>query len=214
MSYFHRPDATIDDERETQAPARSPFADFGDRVARWFVSADREPIDESETDHDPTYDLVAGAEAQDAPPRFPLARFGYSRQAVDEQLAELERELEGLRVRREPAISITEEIERIGEQTASILVVAHDKAHETTRLAQEQADRCIADAASNAVAMTTQARQRLQELDNETDLVWRERERLIEDMLVVSASLASLGKEAAERFPAESKAAGGQTTLS
>ena len=68
-------------------------------------------------------------------------------------LAELERELDELREPGEaPPTSITEEIERIGEQTASILVVAHDQAHETTRLAQEQAERCIADAAANAVA--------------------------------------------------------------
>jgi cell division septum initiation protein DivIVA len=111
-------------------------------------------------------------------------------------------------------MSITEEIERIGEQTASILVVAHDKAHETTRLAQEQADRCIADAAANAVAITVQAKERLRELDNETDSVWRERERLIEDVRVVSVALGSLATEASARFPAESKTLDGRTQIS
>jgi cell division septum initiation protein DivIVA len=134
--------------------------------------------------------------------RFPLAPFGYNRSAVDAHLASLERELEQLRAKQAPMASITEELERIGEQTASILVVAHDQAHETTRLAQEQAERCVADAAANAVAMTEEAKKRLRDLDNETDAVWRERERLLEDVRVVSAALANLADQASARFPA------------
>ena len=102
-----------------------------------------------------------------------------------------------------PPMSITEEIERIGEQTASILVVAHDQAHETTRRAQEQAERCIADAAANAVAITAEAKERLRELDDETDAVWRERERLLEDTRAVSEQLGALVQEALDRFPAD-----------
>ena len=95
------------------------------------------------------------------------------------------------------------EIERIGEQTASILVVAHDQAHETTRRAQEQAERCIADAAANAVSITAEAQERLRELDDETDSVWRERDRLLEDTRGVSQRLAALVDEAVSRFPAD-----------
>ena len=102
-------------------------------------------------------------------------------------------------------MSITEEIERIGEQTASILVVAHDQAHETTRRAQEQAERCIADAAANAVAITAEAKERLRELDDETDSVWRERERLLEDTRMVSEQLGTLVEEALSRFPADAE---------
>ena len=146
--------------------------------------------------------------------RFPVAPLGYNRAAVDEHLEELEselgelsRELAELRSQHEAPMSVTEELERIGEQTASILVVAHDKASETTRRAQEQAERCIADAAANAVAITEEAKQRLRELDNETDSVWRERERLLEDVRAVSAALAALADQASERFPAAEPAA-------
>jgi hypothetical protein len=212
MSYFHRPDTALDEE---PAPApRSPLADFGDRVVRWFAPPDRQPVADLELDGDPVYELEAGPDDEAPPPPFPLARFGYSRVAVDGRLAELEREIDELRSRHQPPVSITEEIERIGEQTASILIVAHDKAHETTRVAQEQADRCIADAASNAVAITAEAKERLRELDGETDSVWRERERLIEDMRVVSGALASLAEQATQRFPAESKTLDGQTKVS
>ncbi len=136
---------------------------------------------------------------------FPVGRLGYNRVAVDARIAELERELEELRAV-PPQPSITEEIERLGEQTASILVVAHDQAHETTRLAQEQADRCIANAASNAVALTEEAKATLRNIDEETDAVWRERDRLIDDARSVGAALISLAASAAERFPAESNA--------
>jgi len=140
--------------------------------------------------------------------RFPVGPFGYNRAAVDDHVSALERELDELRSRHElpePPISITEEIERLGEQTASILVVAHDKAHETTRLAQEQADRCVADAASNAIAITEDAKRQLQALDLETDTVWQERARLLDDARAVGAGLIALIDEAESRFPEELK---------
>ena len=100
----------------------------------------------------------------------------------------------------EAPMSIQEELERIGDETASILVVAHDKAHETTRIAQEQADRCISDAAANAVAITEEATRKLQELEAETDGVARHRERLIADVRNISGSLQSLADDAERRF--------------
>jgi hypothetical protein len=175
------------------------------RFANWITGADRMPEEGTEAvfdhDDDPIRQLTTGT-ATEEPSRFPVAPLGYSRAAVDEHLFGLERELTELRAQRQPALSITDELERIGEQTASILVVAHDQAHETTRQAQEQAERCMADAAANAETMTAQAKQRLRELDGETDSVWRERERLLEDVRVVSAALAALADQAAERFPA------------
>jgi hypothetical protein len=174
---------------------------------------------------DTQYIDLTEPESEDADPAdggaaFPVGRLGYNRAAVDARMAELEAELAELRAI-PPQPTITEEIERLGEQTASILVVAHDQAHETTRLAeekaqettrlaQEQADRCIADAASNAVAMTEKAKRELKELDEETDTVWRERTRLLEDALTVGQQLIALSEEATIRFPAEGKPAGAQ----
>lgn len=148
------------------------------------------------------------ADVPEAPARFPTAPLGYNRAAVDTQISTLERELEELRSQlpqRDPAISITEEIERLGEQTASILVVAHDQAHETTRLAQEQAERCVADAAENAVAITAEAKRRLEALDMETDMVWQERARLLEDARATGQALIALIDEADARLPEELK---------
>jgi hypothetical protein len=128
----------------------------------------------------------------------------YDYDAAEARIAELESELEQLKAQR-PPMSVAEELERLGEQTASILVVAHDQASETKRLAQEQADKCISDAAANAVAITEKARSDLRQIDDETDGVWRERVRLLEDARSVGAALIALADEAAQRFPEEGK---------
>jgi cell division septum initiation protein DivIVA len=133
---------------------------------------------------------------------FPIAALGYNRQAVDGHIAALEQEIAELREYVDPPLSITEEIERLGEQTASILVVAHDKAHETARRAQEQAARAVREAAEDAQRITEAAQRRLRRLDEETDAVWRERERLLEDVREISRTLSTLADAAAERFPA------------
>jgi DivIVA protein len=223
MSYLNRPESRSEaqdeqDEQDTSGETpRSPFAEYAGRFANWVTGADRLPPGPVRAAHEsgeaPVRGPAASPPVTDETTRFPVAALGYNRAAVDEHLMGLERELAEMRAERpEPPISVTEELERIGEQTASILVVAHDKAHETTRLAQEQAERCVSDAAANAVAITAQAQERLRELDGETDSVWRERERLLEDIRVVSASLATLADEASERFPAAEQVSGPQRT--
>jgi cell division septum initiation protein DivIVA len=216
MSHLRTPGSTPEeqDQDPTQEPPRSPFAAVAGRFANWITGADQLPVvpAHGDDDPDPMRELAVPIEEQQAPSqnapspeppsRFPAAPLGYNRAAVDEHIFGLERELSELRAARQPAISITEELERIGEQTASILVVAHDQAHETTRLAREQAEQCVADAAANAVAITSEAKERLTELDSETDAVWRERERLLDDVRIVSAALSSLADEASVRFPA------------
>jgi cell division septum initiation protein DivIVA len=207
--------------------AGSRWGELGGRLARVFVTQERRDADEYELEPGQYADDELLANDPGTVARFPVGPFGYNRGAVDQHLAEVEHELEQLRTRQPQPLSITEEIERLGEQTASILVVAHDQASETTRRAQEhasettrraqeqasettrraqeQADRCIADAASNAVAITEQAKHQLRELDTETDAVWQERQRLIDDARTTAAALAALAEEAAERFPADDK---------
>ena len=206
MNDLDRPGAALD-EPATRRSAGSRLAELGDRLSKTFGSTDRvKPEAPSwEADGDLEYavdDTVAVAEPFEEP-RFPIARQGYDRHAVDEHVADLERELAQLRAGERSDISVAAEIERIGEQTSAILLVAHDKAQETMHQAQEQADRCMADAASNAVAITEEASRRLRQLDSETDSVWRERARLIDDVRHVSSALAMLAQEAGDRFPAE-----------
>lgn len=202
MSGFDKRDVTID-----RAAKRSPstrIADLGDRLARSFSVTDRQPAGPGvngaaehplDGERAPAWDQVL--------PRFPITRQGYDCNAVDEHVAELEqelleldREVAELRASTPTKSETAAEIERIGEQTSAILLAAHETAQETTRLAQAQADRCIADAASNAIAMTTEANQQLSELHHEMTSLYRERARLLEDVRGVADALSSLADDA------------------
>ena len=81
--------------------------------------------------------------------------------------------------------------------------MAHAQADLTARRAEAEAERCLSAAAANAVAMTDEAQAQLRRLDGETDVIWRERERLLEDVRTVATALFALAEQALERFPGE-----------
>ena len=204
MSGLDEPGTTLD-EPAKQRSMSSRFGDLGDRLARTFAPVD--PIGEDSPIQRTNGATELPAVRESVPRRrelvvrrFPIARRGYDHHAVDQYVAELERELAELRA---GSPSVTAEIERIGEHTAEILSLAHEKAQETTRGAQAEADRCLANAASNAIAITEEAKRQLAEVDSDTDAVWRERARLIDDVRSVATALFSLADEAGERFAAE-----------
>ena len=205
MSDFERSGMAYDEPAKRRSPGTF-FADLGDRLARGFNNFDRPPADE-EHDWGPYEEPDQPTAAVDAVPwdpapnRFPTARHGYDREAVEEHLAALENEIDDLRAQRLPAHDVEAEIERVGAETSAILRVAHEQAAEITRRARAEADKCVADAAANAVAMTEDAKRNLRQLDSETDAVWAERGRLIEDVRNVATALFSLAEDAADRFP-------------
>jgi cell division septum initiation protein DivIVA len=186
------------------------------RLARTFAGAGRESgrDDWQEPNGDVDYELSDEREAAWGQPmsRFPIVRQGYDTVAVDahiadleQELSELDRELSELRSSAPAEDQVAEQIQRVGEQTSAILLAAHDKAQEATRKAQEQADKCLADAAANAIEITKEANRKLHELEVEKLTVWRERSRLLEDVNNLSKVLSQLSAEAAKRFPAEPK---------
>ena len=205
MSDFERPGTAIE-ETTKQRSGGSRFSELGDRLTRAFCGFDRTRPELPAWESGENLDYLTDGEtvAWSTPEvRFPVVRTGYDCAAVDQELAEIERELFELKASRSPSAAVAAEIDRIGEQTAAILQTAYEQAAEITRGAREQADRCVADAASNAVAITEDANRRLGELDRETDSVWQERARLIDDARGVATALLSLADDAAERFPAE-----------
>ncbi len=205
MSDFERPGTAIE-ETTQQRSGGSRFAEFGDRLSRAFGSLDRTRAELPAWESGENLEYLSDGETVAWPTpeaRFPVVRHGYDCTAVDQQLAGIERELHELKASRSPSAAVAAEIDRIGEQTAAILQTAYEQAAEITRGAREQADKCVADAATNAVSITEDANRRLGELDRETDSVWQERARLIEDARGVATALLSLADDAAERFPAE-----------
>ena len=221
MSDFERSGERAGMTYDEPAKRRSPgtfFADLGDRLARGFNSFDRPQTDEQEwepyDDEDPEQPTAA---VETVPPpepsrkRFPTALHGYDRDAVEDHIDGLEHEIgqmaAKLSAQRSPTAAIDAELARVGEETSAILKVAHEQAAEITRRARVEADRCVADAAANAVAMTEDAKRKLRQLDSETDAVWAERVRLIEDVRNVATSLFSLAEDASDRFPEDGERA-------
>jgi cell division septum initiation protein DivIVA len=202
MSDFERRGLPVAGAPRRRSPS-SRFADLGDRLARTFGTVERvreEPprwITGGELDYEDATETIAWSPTAE---RFPVVEQGYDPIAVEEEIATLESELGELKARRVQAASVEEELDRIGEQTASILRTAYEQAHEITHQARVQADKCVADAAANAVAITEDANRRLRELDGETESVWHERTRLIEDARSVATELFSLADSASERF--------------
>ncbi|HET7049859.1 MAG TPA: DivIVA domain-containing protein [Solirubrobacteraceae bacterium] len=207
MSELDRPGATVDRPTKRKQTS-SRLADLGDRIARTFTpTVDRTqtpgaPWDVATEAHYAVTDDV-DAHWDDDASTFPVVRSGYDRDAVDAYLNELEQEIDELRAHRNSDDAVSTEIKRIGEQAAAILQTAHQQAAETTRKAREEAEKCLADAAANAISMKDEAKSKLRELDTETDAVWRERSRLIDDVRNVATALFSLSEEATERFPSE-----------
>jgi hypothetical protein len=203
------------------AQRRSRLAELGDRVAGAFsppnqrrpsgshLLADRPPAatHAGEPAGDPPTEAWDDPPAwDDSPPRFPLARDGYDRPAVDEYVSDLEHELNALdkeivklREQASQPAEIKSEIERVGEQTSAILIAAHEQAQQTTRKAQEQADQCITDAAAKALAMTAEAKEELATHGQQKESLREERGRLIGDVRRLSTALATLADEADQR---------------
>ncbi len=212
-----RAGVTYDEPNRRRSPGTF-FADIGDRLARGFNSFDRPQPDDPEWEPYDDVDQPTAAVDTIPPPepqrkRFATAHHGYDRDAVDDYIDGLEHEIGQMAAklsaqRSSPSSAIEAEISRVGEETSAILRVAHEQAAEITRRARVEADRCVADAAANAVAMTEDAKRKLRQLDSETDAVWTERVRLIEDVRNVATSLFSLAEDACDRFPEDSEKGG------
>lgn len=150
-------------------------------------------------------------------PRFPLVRQGYDSAAVDAYVAELERdiaeldrELVGLRAQLASPDEVETEIKRIGEQTSSLLIAAHERHEEIIRSGQEEADRCVADARARASKIIAEAEASVRdaeagvrELEARCQATHRERYRLLDEVRDISVELAALADARQEQLPAQ-----------
>ncbi|MGI8801840.1 MAG: hypothetical protein ACR2KV_06650 [Solirubrobacteraceae bacterium] len=147
--------------------------------------------------------------AADVPPApaaavvLPLTRSGaYEREAVDRRLAELEHELAETRAAAATPTGVEAEIQYLGEETAEILRVAHERAGALVARATEEAEMRRLRAQAEATATTEAAEARLRQLDTETELIWAERTRLTDDTLRLAEALRAIAESAVGRFPA------------
>jgi len=93
------------------------------------------------------------------------------------------------------------ELDRVGQETSAILQRAHESADEITRRSRTRAAARIEEAERQADELRREAEARLKRIDKDTDDVWADRRRLLEDARSMGEALIRLADEALERFP-------------
>lgn len=219
MGYF---ETRTDMPPETDAarrPLSSRLADLGDRIAGALPAPRRAPEYtfpvraelEADPDHTAEFQVrrLEPGPVDDVLPRFPVTRQGYDCDAVDIHIAELEEELDALERQLDEARAlvptrdaVAQELERVGEQTSTILVAAHDEAQETIRLAQAQADTMIADAASYVAALNEEATRKVDELERRASSLAAAHDHRLTELRATAAALQSLAQDSGQRFSA------------
>ena len=152
---------------------------------------------------------AAGREREQRERRFPWSLRGYRRSAVDQHIAELEselsemdRELVELRAAATLREEVANEMRRIGEETAGVLIEANNRREAITRAAEEEAQRLVADATAKATAITEKSELRVRQLEEQREAAHRERDRLLENALAASVALAEAVHTAHQQVPA------------
>jgi cell division septum initiation protein DivIVA len=153
------------------------------------------------TDVEPELGAIEAYQTNDEPP-FPLVIRGYDRHAVDDYMEATSAKLAEYEALELPSLAVKEALERVADDTGGILKEAHETADGVMTRAREEADRMVREAREEADQTIASAEARVRQIGIDTDALWQERLRLIEDAQAVSVSLAQLADEAAARFPA------------
>jgi DivIVA domain-containing protein len=138
-----------------------------------------------------------------ASPEFSIALRGYDRHEVDAyvaRVAQLVAELEATRV---PEAAVKRALERVGEETTGILKRAHETAHELVTRSRAEAEERLERARVEAQTIVASARTGLKALDDDTDRVWAERTRLLEDTRKLADAMLAVAESGIDRFPPE-----------
>ncbi len=138
---------------------------------------------------------------------FPLVLRGYDRIAVDAYVRKTSQLVAELTATRSPEAAVRRALERVGEEVSGILQRAHETAAQITAQSRTEAEDRLESARQEAARITAAADASLKELDAETDRIWAERHRIVEDTRELARQLVALAESAAERFPAEESAA-------
>jgi vacuolar-type H+-ATPase subunit H len=140
--------------------------------------------------------------APDEPP-FPLVIRGYDRRSVDDYLDASAARIAELEALQSPSIAVMQAVERVADDTGGILKTAHETADGIVTRAREEANRLLTQAREEAERTVAGAEARARQLVIDTDALWQERMRLIDDAQAISVQLSEIADEAAGRFPAE-----------
>jgi len=134
---------------------------------------------------------------------FPTALRGYDRLAVDAYVRKTSQLVAELQATRSPDAAIRRALGRVGEEVSGILQRAHEAAAQITFQSRSEAEDRVEAARQEAAQIVSAAEERVRELDAETDRIWAERHRIVEDTRDLARELLSLTDSAANSFPAE-----------
>ncbi len=141
-------------------------------------------------------DAVAAVHAD-----FPVALRGYDRLAVDAYVKRTSQLVAELQATRSPEAAVRRALERVGEQISGILQRAHDTAEEITSQSRREGEERLEQARNEAAEIVASAHQRVKDLDADTDRIWLERHRIVDDARELARQLSELAESAAARFP-------------
>ena len=136
-------------------------------------------------------------------PQFPMTLRGYDREAVDAYVEHVGRVIADLQARSSPQAAVRHALDQVGEETSGILGRAHETADGIVARSQAQAAERLERAEREAREIVRAAEVQARMLDTDTDEIWQERKRLIDDAQRVADELAELADAAARRFPPE-----------
>jgi cell division septum initiation protein DivIVA len=137
---------------------------------------------------------------------FPIVLRGYDRIAVDAYVKKTSQLVAELQATRSPEAAVRRALSRVGEEVSGILQRAHETAAQITTQSRSEAEDRLVSARREAEDITREAEDRVKELDLETDRIWEERLRIVEDARELARQLLTLADSAAQRFPAEETA--------
>jgi len=138
---------------------------------------------------------------------FPMTLRGYDRLAVDAYVQKTSQLVAELQATRSPDAAIRRALERVGEEVSGILQRAHETAERITAQSRSEAEDRLEVARQEAAQIVQRAEERVRELDAETDRIWAERHRIVEDTRDLARELLTLTDSAADRFPPDPAAA-------
>jgi vacuolar-type H+-ATPase subunit H len=133
---------------------------------------------------------------------FPIVLRGYDRLAVDAYVRRTSQLVAELQATHSPEAAVRRALERVGEEISGVLKSAHETADQITSQSRSEAEDRLEAARGEASLITVAARELLTELDAETDRIWAERHRIVEDARSLASQLMALADSATERFPA------------
>jgi len=150
---------------------------------------------------EPLSTLPGDAVAVAAQADFPVVMRGYDRGMVDAYVERTTRLVAELQSTRSPEAAVRRALERVGEEVSGILQRAHETAERITSQSRAEAEERLQVARREAAEFTAGAELRVKDLDAETDRIWAERRRIVDDVHELAGKLTALAESASERFP-------------